>query len=89
MSPPESARLRSMSQRITHAAHVVGQDSQRVRRQVAFHRLLARMASSDWVLKGGYCLEARLKGMARATKDIDFARWTTALSADELLNEWR
>jgi hypothetical protein len=50
-------------------------DLQRLRRQVAFDRLLARMFYSPrsvrgWVLRGGYALELRFH-QARSTKDID------------------
>lgn len=51
-------------------------DLQRLRRQVAFDRLLARMfapahaARDGWVLKGGYALELRFR-QARTTKDLD------------------
>jgi hypothetical protein len=48
-------------------------DLQRLRRKVAFERLLARFfvnGSNTWVLKGGYALEMRF-AHARATKDID------------------
>jgi predicted nucleotidyltransferase component of viral defense system len=51
-------------------------DLQRLRRQVAFDRFLARMfsrgpkASYPWVLKGGYAMELRIHS-ARTTKDID------------------
>ncbi len=46
---------------------------ERVRREVAFDRLLARLFARDdapWVLKGGYALELRMHE-ARATRDID------------------
>jgi hypothetical protein len=46
----------------------------RLRRRVAFERLLARLfqeASSPWLLKGGYALELRLGDTARATRDLD------------------
>jgi uncharacterized membrane protein YciS (DUF1049 family) len=49
---------------------------QRLRRQVAFDRLLARLFQAGqplalpWVLKGGYAMELRIKA-ARTTKDID------------------
>lgn len=49
-------------------------DLQRLRRQVVFDRLLARLSSgpkSPWVLKGGYAMELRFQ-KARATKDLDF-----------------
>jgi Nucleotidyl transferase AbiEii toxin, Type IV TA system len=48
-------------------------DLNRLRRQVAFDRLLARLFREDpppWVLKGGYALELRFKA-ARSTVDID------------------
>ena len=48
-------------------------DLQRLRRLVAFDRLLSRIFQSEekqWVLKGGYAMELRMKE-ARTTKDID------------------
>jgi len=48
-------------------------DLNRLRRQVSFDRLLARLFREEpapWVLKGGYALELRFK-TARATVDID------------------
>ncbi len=48
---------------------------QRLRRQVSFDRLLARLFSDEnapWLLKGGYAMELRLQ-VARATKDIDLS----------------
>lgn len=48
----------------------------RLRRRVAFDRILARFFSdgnSRWLLKGGYALEFRLHNTARTTKDIDFS----------------
>ncbi|MHB1743881.1 MAG: nucleotidyl transferase AbiEii/AbiGii toxin family protein [Acidobacteriaceae bacterium] len=50
-------------------------DINRLRRQVSFDRLLARLFREDqapWVLKGGYALELRFKS-ARSTIDIDLA----------------
>jgi predicted nucleotidyltransferase component of viral defense system len=46
----------------------------RVRKRVAFERLLARLvvvAPDAWFLKGGFALELRLSNKARATLDID------------------
>ncbi len=46
----------------------------RLRRRVAFERLLARLfrdEPSPWLLKGGYALELRLGNTARATRDLD------------------
>jgi predicted nucleotidyltransferase component of viral defense system len=50
-------------------------DIQRLRRQVAFDRLLARLFHDEnppWLLKGGYAMELRIK-LARSTRDIDLA----------------
>jgi len=46
----------------------------RLRRRVAFERLLARLfreEASPWLLKGGYALELRLGDTARSTRDLD------------------
>lgn len=66
------ALLAHLRQRATEQ-HV---DPQRLQRLVAFDRFLARLfdeESSPWLVKGGYALELRLHGRARATKDIDLA----------------
>src|SRR5687767_14700297 len=60
-------------------------DLHRLRRQVAFDRLLARMfdaslpARDSWALKGGYALEMRFH-QARATKDLDLTVRAAAVS---------
>lgn len=63
---------------------------ERLRREVTFDRLLARLLGGDdapWVLKGGYALEIRLKD-ARATKDIDLAlRHTLGKARGAALND--
>jgi predicted nucleotidyltransferase component of viral defense system len=49
---------------------------QRLRRSVAFDRLLARLNqidSENWLLKGGVALEYRMPVEARATTDIDLS----------------
>jgi hypothetical protein len=49
-------------------------DFQRLCRQVAFDRSLARLArvdNPDWILKGGYAMELRFD-TARSTRDLDF-----------------
>lgn len=51
-------------------------DITRLRRKIAFDRLLARLfTDSDplWLLKGGYALELRLQQKARTTRDIDLS----------------
>jgi hypothetical protein len=65
------AALEERLKQTTHAQHT---DLMRLRRQVAFDRLLARLFSAPnapWLLKGGYAFELRLGGKARATKDLD------------------
>ncbi|MFH1724043.1 MAG: nucleotidyl transferase AbiEii/AbiGii toxin family protein [Elusimicrobiota bacterium] len=68
-----AAFRRALEDRLKHISQAEGIDLQRLRRQVAFDRLLARIFSepkSPWVLKGGYAMELRIK-QARATRDID------------------
>jgi len=46
----------------------------RLRKTVAFDRLLARLValrSDVWLLKGGFALQLRMAGRSRTTKDID------------------
>lgn len=71
---PSSFR-QALEARLNADAVASGKDPGRLRRQVAFERLLARLASSQpsWVLKGGLALELRLGNAGRATKDLDLA----------------
>jgi hypothetical protein len=65
----------ALESRLKKVAQEEGFDLQRLRRQVAFDRLLCRLfAAPDapWLLKGGYAMELRLK-TARTTRDIDLA----------------
>lgn len=64
---------RALEERLKKTSQTEQTDINRLRRQVAFDRLLARLfrdGSVPWVLKGGYALELRFK-MARSTVDID------------------
>jgi predicted nucleotidyltransferase component of viral defense system len=64
---------KSLEMRLQKASKEKGIDLQRIRRQVAFDRLLARFFTpleTPFFLKGGYAMELRLSS-ARATKDID------------------
>ena len=64
----------ALEERLKRIASEEGVDLQRLRRQVAFDRFLARLFSkpqTEWVLKGGYAMELRFQA-ARATKDLDF-----------------
>lgn len=82
-----SARRQSVDDRIRHTAQETGTDANRLRRMVAFQRLLVRLAPHDLILKGGYCLEARLGPVARATKDVDLVgRIALAADPDQLLD---
>src|SRR4029453_4968298 len=66
----------ALEARLNERARRDGVDLHRLRRPVAFDRVLARMfdqsqpARDGWVLKGGYALEMRFH-MARSTKDLD------------------
>ena len=64
---------RALEERLKTASLTDRIDLNRLRRQVSFDRLLARLFREEpapWVLKGGYALELRFKA-ARSTIDID------------------
>ena len=64
---------RALEVRLKRASLTDQIDLNRLRRQVSFDRLLARLFRKEpapWALKGGYALELRFKA-ARATVDID------------------
>jgi hypothetical protein len=72
--------LEDRLQRISRRDHI---DLQRLRRKVAFDRMLARFFTRDpapWVLKGGYLMELRLH-TARSTRDVDLTLREKALPA--------
>jgi hypothetical protein len=63
----------ALEERLKVASITEQTDLNRLRRQVSFDRLLARLfreESPPWILKGGYALELRFKD-ARSTVDID------------------
>ena len=67
---------RSLEDRLNQISQNQGTDVTRLRRRVAFERLLARLFTKEnpsWMLKGGYAMELRLQDVARATKDIDLS----------------
>jgi hypothetical protein len=73
---PQALR-KALEARLLEIANRTGTDLQRLRRRVAFDRLLARMFSEKhgwpaWYLKGGYAIELRIE-TARTTKDIDLS----------------
>lgn len=70
----------ALEQRLLTRARQSSLSIVRLRRSVAFDRLLARLLATSpdaWVLKGGFALDLRLGDRARATKDIDLARSDT------------
>ena len=70
-----TALRRALEYRLMALAAKEGGDIQRLRRQVAFDRLLCRLfknKTSPWLLKGGYAMELRIR-TARTTRDIDLA----------------
>jgi hypothetical protein len=69
-----AAMRTALEERLNRTGRENNQDIQRLRRQVAFDRFLARIFTSReskrFALKGGYALELRMQN-ARTTKDID------------------
>ena len=85
-STPTAFR-RALEVRLSAAAKSLGMDLQRVRRQVAFDRLLERLFNEPgqpWVLKGGYALELKLK-IARTTKDLNLGICSPSLDMEGVL----
>lgn len=86
-----SVALRTaLEARLLELARRTGTDLQRLRRRVAFDRLLARMFIEKqdrpaWCLKGGYAIELRIE-TARTTKDIDLSIASREPIAPELLH---
>lgn len=70
-----AAFRRALSDRLRTLADDNGEDLVHLQRRLAYERFLARLNHvhrDAYVLKGGYALELRLGGHARATKDLDF-----------------
>src|SRR3990167_3903323 len=79
---------KSLEVRLQKAAKEKGIDLQRIRRQVAFYRLLARFFAqpeTPFFLKGGYAMELRLSS-ARATRDIDLTYLQIVKNQDDVLS---
>ena len=71
----------ALEERLNTNARAGGRPVGRTRKLVAFTRLLARLERSaphQWILKGGFALELRLSGQARATRDVDLD-WPSSL----------
>jgi hypothetical protein len=83
-----AAFRRALEDRLQDIAGKEDVDLQRLRRQVAFDRLLARLFQEaqpralPWVLKGGYAMELRIRA-ARTTKDIDLTMRSVSSSGEK------
>lgn len=65
---------RALDDRIRRAARIQGVAHDRLRKEIAFQRLVARFTAVDrdrWALKGGAALIWRVGAQVRATRDID------------------
>ena len=75
-----AAFRQALEARLRRHAEERGEELMRIRRQVSFDRLLARVfADQDgpWALKGGYALQLRF-AEARTTRDVDLSLRTPA-----------
>lgn len=89
MKPPRNyetpGSLRQALESRINARATTQAELNRLRRLVAFDRLLARLfvdQSSPWIVKGGYGLEVRYGIKARTTKDVDLALTEVGLRPD-------
>jgi len=83
-----TAFRQALEERLRHLSLESNTSLSRLRKLVAFDRLLARMVAGDpglWILKGGYALEMRLGARARTTKDVDAALRAPLEDASSLL----
>lgn len=86
--PTATAFRRALEDRLNRRARMTGEATVRLRKNVVFQRLLARLLALSpdrWILKGGLALDFRLSGRGarpRATKDMDLARRGDPAAAD-------
>lgn len=83
-----SAFRQALERRLRDASLEGGLPLVRLRKTVAFDRLLARLVavqSSDWLLKGGLALQLRTGTKSRTTKDIDLHMLERGAEAREFL----
>lgn len=72
--PTPAAFRQALEEHLKQQERKTGEPLVRLRKRVAFERLMARLQekrNSFWVLKGGFALELRLGDRARMTKDLD------------------
>jgi len=80
---------RALEERLKQASLTDQIDLNRLRRQVSFDRLLARLfreEAAPWALKGGYALELRFR-TARSTLDIDLTLQGVTTSEGRVTNQ--
>ena len=81
----------ALESRLRSEALETGVPLTRLRKTVAFDRLLARMMNAEqaghWLLKGGLALQVRMQEGARTTKDIDVLLRDKSEDAHRLLAE--
>jgi hypothetical protein len=80
---------RALEERLKQASLTDQIDLNRLRRQVSFDRLLARLfreEAAPWALKGGYALELRFR-TARSTLDIDLTLQGVTTSEGRDMNQ--
>jgi len=71
-----AAFRQALEDRLRALSRETGLPLMRLRKLVAFERLVVRLEADQpgrWVLKGGLALQWRLGGLARTTKDVDLA----------------
>lgn len=84
-----TAFRRALEDRLNRRARTTGESTMRLRKNVVFQRLLARLLTISpdrWILKGGLALDFRLSDRGarpRATKDMDLARRGELATADD------
>src|SRR5262245_42138916 len=85
-----TAFRKSLESRLMNISQETNSDLQRLRRKVAFDRLLARFFIDNrntWILKGGYALEISIEH-SRETKDIVLSipiQFYTVSEAEQLM----
>jgi len=83
-----SAFRMALEERLRTESLNTGEALSRLRKTVAFDRLLARLLEGEpdvWVLKGGLALQLRIQDRARTTRDIDLHTRERAETALDLL----
>jgi len=74
-----SAFRQALEERLRNQHRESGVPLDRLRKMIAFERIIARLTYTHpnlWVLKGGLALQLRLGDRARTTKDIDLMHLT-------------